>query len=230
MKNAHERFGWLEFHKRLKDTTTRVRLPLDRFIGDATKDKSSRQAGHLISGLGSDVDIGAIWAAVVSQEPVTVCGPELPARTVILGKDATTHRGSIALAGQKRNIRHLVAVSAEMANDSDCGRMILWDDDPQFVLYRLADGLGLPVHPSWAHWFWTVLIREKRIQHLEGLGCRPVAITGNKNEFLDWIGQGLRFRQIQIPEESTPISWPRFRPAWDTVPSLPSVPERDSDE
>ena len=226
MKNAHERFGWLEFHKRLKDTTTRVRLPLDRFIGDATEDKSSRQAGRLISVLGSDVDVGAIWAAIVSQEPVTVCGPELRARTVVLGKDATTHRGSIALAGQK--VRHLVAVSAEMANDSDCGRMILWDDDPQFVLYRLADGLGLPVHPSWASWFWSVLVREKRIQRLEGLGCRPVAITGNKNESLDWIGQSLQVRQIEIPEDSNPISWPRFRPAWGTVPSIPSVPERDS--
>ncbi|MDQ2948931.1 MAG: hypothetical protein M3Y27_23810 [Acidobacteriota bacterium] len=230
MKNAHERLGWLEFHKRLKDTTTRVRLPLDRFIGETPDDKSSRQAGHLISVLGSDVDVGAIWAAIVSQEPVTVCGPELPARTVILGKDATTHRGSIALAGQKRNVRHLVAVSAQMANDSDCGRMILWDDNPEFVLYRLAAGLGLPVHPSWATWFRTVLARENRIQQLEGLGCRPLAITGNKNEFLEWIGHGLRLGQIKIPDESSPISWPRFRPAWEAVASSPSIPKRDSAE
>lgn len=217
MKNAHERFGWLEFHKRLKDTTTRVRLPLDRFIGETTEGKSSRQTGHLISVLGSDVDVGAIWAAIVSQEPVTVCGPELPARTVVLGKDATTCRGSMALAGQKRNVRHLVAVSAQMSSDSDCGRMILWDDDPRFVLYRLSHGLGLPVHPSWADWFRTVLVREKRIQQLEGISCRPIAITGNKTEFLEWIGQGLRFRQIEIPQESSPISWPRFRPAWATA-------------
>lgn len=93
MKNAHERFGWLEFHKRLKDTTTRIRLPLDRFIGDTPEDKGPRQTGHLISVSGSDVDVGAIWAAIVSQEPVTVCGPELPVRTVTLGKDARTHRG-----------------------------------------------------------------------------------------------------------------------------------------
>ncbi len=230
MKNAHERLGWLEFHKRLKDTTTRVRLPLDRFIGETTEDKGSGQAGHLISVLGSDVDVGAIWAAIVSQEPVTVCGPELPARTVILGKDATTHRGSIALAGQKRSVRHLVALSAQLANDSDYGRMILWDDDPGFVLYRLADGLGLPVHPSWATWFRTVLARENRIQKLEGLGCRPIAIKGSKNEFLEWIGHGLRFREIEIPKESSPISWPRFRPAWEAVSSDPSVAEPDSAE
>ena len=34
MKNAHERFGVLEYTKRMKDTTTRIRLQLDRFIGE----------------------------------------------------------------------------------------------------------------------------------------------------------------------------------------------------
>ena len=34
MKNAHERFGVLEYTKRMKDTTTRIRLRLDRFIGE----------------------------------------------------------------------------------------------------------------------------------------------------------------------------------------------------
>ena len=32
MKNAHERFGILEYTKRMKDTTTQVRLRLDRLI------------------------------------------------------------------------------------------------------------------------------------------------------------------------------------------------------
>jgi hypothetical protein len=34
MKNAHERFGVLDYTKRVKDTTTRIRLRLDRFIGE----------------------------------------------------------------------------------------------------------------------------------------------------------------------------------------------------
>ena len=34
MKNAHERFGFAEFEKRLKDTTTRIRLTADCFIGE----------------------------------------------------------------------------------------------------------------------------------------------------------------------------------------------------
>ena len=34
MKNAHERFGFAEFEKQLKDTTTRIRLTADCFIGE----------------------------------------------------------------------------------------------------------------------------------------------------------------------------------------------------
>jgi hypothetical protein len=32
MQNAHERFGTLEFTKRMKDTTTRVRVYIDRVV------------------------------------------------------------------------------------------------------------------------------------------------------------------------------------------------------
>jgi hypothetical protein len=34
MLNAHERFGTLEFTKRTKDTTTRVRVNVDRAVLD----------------------------------------------------------------------------------------------------------------------------------------------------------------------------------------------------
>ena len=34
MKNAHERFGFAEFEKKLRDTATRIRLTADCFIGE----------------------------------------------------------------------------------------------------------------------------------------------------------------------------------------------------
>src|SRR6266849_4680544 len=38
MQNAHERFGTLEFIKRTKDTTTRVRVHVDRAVLEPAKD------------------------------------------------------------------------------------------------------------------------------------------------------------------------------------------------
>jgi hypothetical protein len=40
MRNAHRRFGILEYTKRMKDTTTQIRLRLDRLVGEVEKDRS----------------------------------------------------------------------------------------------------------------------------------------------------------------------------------------------
>ena len=49
MKNAHERFGWLEFEKQLKDTRTRLRVALDRFISEPAEDKGEASGTcHLV--------------------------------------------------------------------------------------------------------------------------------------------------------------------------------------
>ena len=82
MKNAHERFGWLEFEKQLRDTRTKIRVALDRFIGEPSDSKEVSGVCHLVSVFGNDVDIGAIWAAIAGQEWLTVCGPGLVERRV----------------------------------------------------------------------------------------------------------------------------------------------------
>ena len=168
MKNAHERFGWLEFDKPLKDTRTRIRVALDRFIGENSEDKEASGVAHVISVFGSDVDIGAIWAAIAGQELLTVSGPGLQQRRVSLGKDPRVFRGTIAVASRSRSVRHLMALSAQMADDTDVGRVIVSRGDPEFVLYGISQRLGLPVHPSWAKWFWAVLKQHKRTKPLDG--------------------------------------------------------------
>src|SRR5690348_3086483 len=63
MKNAHARFGRLEFTRQMRDTTTEVRLAMDRFIGEADE-KGRAGRAHLASVLGGDQDVGAVWAGV----------------------------------------------------------------------------------------------------------------------------------------------------------------------
>jgi|APFre7841882654_1041346.scaffolds.fasta_scaffold545383_1 hypothetical protein len=65
MKNAHERFGVLEYTKRMKDTTTRIRVRLDRFIGEVENDRNYKT--HLVSVLGGDADVGASRARVTYE-------------------------------------------------------------------------------------------------------------------------------------------------------------------
>src|ERR1700682_323320 len=212
LQNAHQRFGSLEFTKRTKDTTTRVRVHIDRAVLETPKDERGQSSAHLISMIGGDSEIGALWAAATEGALFQI---QLPGRTSIpasLGPEAQCFRGSVMVPGRKRPVRHLVAVSAELAKtkpgaDREGARTILCDDDPVFVLYRVASRYGLPVAPEWAPWFMRELNQRKLIAPLLGLGCSPVLVKGNKQTFLKWIGKALRGRLIQIPAASGSINW-----------------------
>jgi hypothetical protein len=207
MKNAHERFGVLEYTKRMKDTTTRIRLRMDRFIGEVESEGVCKV--HLISVLGGDSDAGAIWAAVIEQNHFTVEGPGIEQLTASLGEGAQCFRGTINIAGRKP-IRHVVAVSAELAKtrpglDPEGKCTILCDDDPVFVLYRIAQRFGLPMVPEWSGWFNEELRRHGVIRPLIGVGCSPVLVRGTKKLFLKWIGKALWKNRIRFPEGNGPV-------------------------
>ena len=212
MQNAHERFGSLEFIKRTKDTTTRVRVHIDRAVLETPKDERGQTSAHLISMIAGDSEIGALWAAVTEGALFQVQLPGQPSVAASLGPEAQCFRGSMVVPGRKRPAKHLVAVSAELAKtkpgaDSEGARTILCDDDPVFVLYRVASRYGLPVASEWAPWFMCELNQRKAITPLLGLGCSPVLVSGNKQTFLRWIGRALRERLIRIPAENGSISW-----------------------
>ena len=169
-----ERFGILEFTKRMKDTTTHIRLRLDRFVGEVEKGQVARSTSFRF--LGGDSDVGAIWAAVNEESLFTVQGPGIEPVTASLGEDAQCFRGTITIAG-RRPIRHLVAISAEVAKtrpgaDREGNRTVLCDDDPTFVLYRVAQRFGLPVVPEWAGWFNEELRRRGAIRPLSDWDAR----------------------------------------------------------
>ena len=219
MQNAHERFGTLEFIKRTKETTTRVRVHIDRAVLETPKDEGGQSSAHLISMIAGDSEIAALWAAITERAVFPI---QLPGRAVVVasfGAEAQCFRGSVMVPGRKRPAKHLVAVSAELAKtkpgaDSEGARTILCDDDPMFVLYRIASRYGLPVAPAWAPWFMRELNQRKAITPLLGLGCSPVLVRGNKQTFLRWIGRALRERLIRIPAENGSILWALPRTSW----------------
>ncbi len=210
MNNAHERFGRLEFTRQMRDTTTQVRLWMDRFIGEEVERDGVGRA-HLASVVGGDQDVGAVWAGVVENDVFTVSGPDLEPMTVSFGEGAKCFRGTLNVDGRKRPVRHLVVVSAEMAGkipeDAKTVRTILCDSDPGFVLYGVAGRMGLPVVPDWANWFRQELERRKAVTPLIGVGCKPMAVRARKQAVLKWIGRAVKKGQIHFPEQNGPVVW-----------------------
>jgi hypothetical protein len=212
MKNAHERLIWLEFTRAMKDTTVRVRLRLDRCIAEVAENGRDGKF-HLLSVVGGESDVSAAWAAAHQNQVFKVEGPDLAPLELSLGEKAESFRGSLSLPGRRHPVRHLVAVSAELAATRlgaaiENNRTILSDNDPVFVLYRLSERFGLPVVPEWADWFLTGLRRRRAIRSLAGVGCSPVLITGTKARFLGWVSRALRRGVIAFPAQNGPIRWP----------------------
>jgi hypothetical protein len=198
MKNAHERFGYAEFEKRLRDTTTRIRLTADCFIGERAE-RSGPSAGHLLSAFGSDVEVAALWAAILSEEPVRVGGQDLKPHIIQFGERPAVYRGTLTIPGRRRPVRHLVVVSTQLRAEGDQARIIVKDNSPELILRAVANLHGLPLLSDWSEWFRGRLQKAGRIRPLSGLNCAPVTVRGTKSEFLEWIGAGLKNGQIQIP-------------------------------
>ena len=198
MKNAHERFGFAEFEKKLRDTTTRIRLTADCFIGERAE-SSAPSVGHLLSAFGTDVEVAALWAAILGEEPIRVGGQDLKPYMVQFGERPAVYRGTLTVPGRRRPVRHLVVVSTEFRAEGDQARIIAKSNSSDLILRAVANLHGLPLLFDWSEWFCARLQRAGRIRPLSGLNCAPVAIQGTKNEFLEWIGAGLKTGQIQIP-------------------------------
>lgn len=208
MKNAHLRFGHMIYTKALKKTTTRFKVPLDRFIGET--ESNSVVKAHLISVVGGDTQIAALAAAVANTDSFTVETPDQAPFRVTLGAKAQCYRGSIHLEEHKRPLRHLVAISEELsqvATGKNTERTILFDDASQFVWSALTHLHGLPGMPDWAEWVINELKRLQAVQPLIGIGCNPVLVKGPKGLFMNCITRGLRDGKLHFPENNGSVEW-----------------------
>jgi hypothetical protein len=216
MQNAHLRLGLLEYHRMTEKTSTRIRLRVDRYVGED-------EQAHLISVFGNDSDVGAITAAVHEKATFTLTFPDGEVKEVSLGEHASCYKGAVSLSDRKHPVRHLVAVSEALYTNGGVGRTILLGYQRDQAWATLVSFLGLPAEPSWAEHVLGVIEAEERIKPLDGIGCQPVLISATTEEMLEWIGNGLKSQALIFPEKNGPIFWPQYSP----MASLNSSPGVD---
>ncbi len=204
MQNAHLRLGLLEYARSSAAIQTRIRLHVDRYMGEAGQ-------GHLLSLFGGDADVGAVTAAIQEKHSFTLTFPDGKLQTFSMGPDASCYKGALPMPGRKQPVRHLVAVSQPLHANGTAGRTYLLHYERSLAWATLVSLLGLPAEPRWKDWVLDWLEQEKRLVPLEGLGCDPVAITATREELLEAISSGLRHGRLCFPEKNGPILWPGFR-------------------
>lgn len=200
MKNAHERFGELVYIRRSEKTRTHIRVHLTAWIGEENK-------AHLVSVVGGDTEIGALAAAFASHDPFTVVEPDGTEKIASLGESPTCYRGTVNVAGRKRHLKHLVALSQEMIGAANQDRLLLIGDDPAFVWSSLVLHFGLPAVPAWAEWFLSELHSRKSLHRMIGFGYMGIAVKTNRKELLKMIERGLRRKQLTLPVRNGPVEW-----------------------
>jgi hypothetical protein len=201
MENAHLRLGLLEYVRMTEKTSTRIRVRVDRYIGE------DRQA-HLLSVFGNDSDVGAITAAVHEKAAFSLTFPDGETKDVSLGEHASCYKGAVTLPGRKHPVRHLLAVSQELHTNGSAGRTILLRYRREEAWATLVSFLGLPAVPTWADHILGIAEEKKRIEEIEGIGCQPVLISATNEEVLAWIGDGLHSRALAFPEGNGAVIWP----------------------
>lgn len=213
MENAHLRLGLLEYVRMTEKTSTRIRVRVDRYMGE------DRQA-HLLSVFGNDSDVGAITAAVHEKATFTLTFPDGTAKEVTLGEHASCYKGAVTLPGRKHPVRHLLAASLELHSNGSAGRTLLLRYRRDEAWATLVSFLGLPADPRWAEHILGIVEGKKRIEEIDGIGCQPVLLSATTEEMLEWIGEGLRSRVLNFPERNGPIAWPRFALSASLNPSV----------
>jgi hypothetical protein len=211
VKNAHLRFGSLTYVKSTEKTTTSIKLRLDRFIGEVLPDPPRQAKAHLISVIAGDTQISAVSAAISMGDRFMVDGPDVPPIRVCLERNAQCFKGSVQLAGRKKPLRHLIGVSEEFASgnmSANLGKTLLASSDNRFVWASIAHIHGIPGIPEWAGWFAEELNMHRAITRALGIGCDPVIVKGQKEQFLDWLSWGVESEAIRFPAETGSIRWP----------------------
>jgi hypothetical protein len=203
MENAHLRLGLLEYVRMTEKVSTRIRVRVDRYIGEG------RQA-HLLSVFGNDSDVGAITAAVHEKATFTLTFPDGTTKEVTLGEHASCYKGAVTLPARKHSVRHLLAASQELHTNGSAGRTLLLRYRRDEAWATLVSFLGLPADPAWADYVLGIVERKKRIEEIDGIGCEPVLISAATEEMLQWIGAGLRSQALAFPTSSGPILWRRY--------------------
>jgi hypothetical protein len=214
MRNAHLRFGWLTYVKSTEKTTTSIKLRLDRFIGEVLPDPPRQAKAHLISVIGGDTQVAAVGAGITLGDRFMVEGPDVQPIRVCLERNPQCFKGSVQLAGRKKPLRHLIALSEEFASSNvsaSSGRTLLAGSENEFIWATLAHIHGIPGMPDWADWFAGELQTHRAIIPALGIGCSPVLVKGEKDQFLSWLSWGVESGAVCIPSATGSIHWPSLR-------------------
>ncbi|MGA9510730.1 MAG: hypothetical protein WBV55_19060 [Candidatus Sulfotelmatobacter sp.] len=197
--------------KSTEKTTSSIKLRLDRFIGEVLPNPPRQAKAHLISVIGGEHRLRRSERPSPWETSSWSRGPDLQPMRVCLERNPQCFKGSVQLAGRKKPLRHLIALSEDFASSNvsaSSGRTLLASSENGFIWASIAHIHGIPGVPDWAEWFAEELNTHRAIMPALGIGCDPVIVHGEKEQLLDWLRWGVESEAIRFPAETGSIHRP----------------------
>jgi hypothetical protein len=88
------------------------------------------------------------------------------------------------------------------------GRTLLASSENGFIWASIAHIHGIPGIPEWSDWFAGELDTHNAIIRTLGIGCAPILVKGEKEQFLSWLSWGVESGAVSLPAEIGSIRWP----------------------
>lgn len=208
MQNAHLRLARLDYQRNTSKTATSTSVHVSHYMGEG-------EQAHLLSFFGNDAEVAAVSAAIQENHRFQLVYPDGTTQRIGFGSDPACYKGALGVPGEKRSLRHVIAVSSVLHANGSAGRSFILNDEPHthpLVWATLATLLGLPVVPAWGTHMLEALRREKKIIPISGVACAPAVVQITRTEMLEWIGRECAAGHLSFPETNGPISWPSFEP------------------
>ena len=164
----------------------------------ATVDGCARDADELwfVSMLGHQQAVRAIWARLVKGEAAYLSETELGGQPVPLAREAwgTWRFSGLRLPSGSAYHGMLVPELAAFAADRRDFLLLAREQDEATRLhYRFLNRrLDLPLHSSWAEWFWSRGLENGEVETLTSVGVHAFRCRPEPEELREDIGEAVR--------------------------------------
>jgi hypothetical protein len=206
MQNSHLRLGLLEYQRSSVKTHTHIAVHVSHYIGE-------KEQAHLLSYFGNDAEVAAVTAAIQENHRFELRFPDGSKQKIGFGADTSSYKGTLSHQGQKKSLRHVIAVSTVLHANGSAGRTFVINDEPgsqELVWATLVSLIGIPADPRWGPYLLDELRQDEKILPISGIGCSPSVVLATREQMLERIGRACGAGKIPFPENNGPVIWPSF--------------------
>src|SRR5260370_5023787 len=96
------------------------------------------EQAHFLSFFGNDAEVAAVSAAVQENHRFQLVYPDGTTQRIGFGSDPACYKGTLGVPGEKRSLRHVIAVSSMLHANGSADRSFILNHEPHTPILLLS--------------------------------------------------------------------------------------------